>query len=570
MVQKIAGLVRRPTAFMLLGLPPVVLLGWFTFQFDPTRNDIPVTLVWAGALVIWLTGAAVLDPPWVALRPCWRQHIPVMLFLLALVCVWLPFYNDWRFVVSGDSFPWFDLAYLSARHGFPRSFLSVRGIWDHFTFTQVIVDNFLMFVVQPTFFWHRASKLVSSVLGLLAMYGFFSLLLKRPWPFLIVIAVATNFMWIIFSFISYHHIDSFIFAYGVLAAVTLAIRDPDHPIWWVVAGTVAGLSLFFTQTAWAEVSLAGMFLGLTALYRRRFVAIVVCAFSFGTAAWPMLLQIRDLMTLNFALHAKQELDWSYLVRMLQALFWLPYGSGVKSLSVYTYFFPWPCGPLYLAGLGIAAVHVLSPVRRLFRTPLAVAGIVCLFAWDVLMLALTNYGFPQPSPKRSYHLLPLQVFFCMMPLFAVFTLVHRKTRNGGYLAMASTGIALVLYAGVNLSIFVYPSQFGGTVLDGLVELHQRFPRDYVLLFDARPHMKEMVEDPESLINRMYGVGNTVNVTSDLDKAAVVRVRSKAGVLCYYVGDRATADGFAKVVEPEAMQLERINLYDVPELACFRCS
>jgi hypothetical protein len=58
-------------------------------------------------------------------------------------------------------------------------------------------------------------------------FTYFTLVLGRGWALAIVAAVATNYVWLWFSYVSYPHMNSYIFYFGALTAGTLCVRRPD-------------------------------------------------------------------------------------------------------------------------------------------------------------------------------------------------------------------------------------------------------------------------------------------------------------------------------------------------------
>src|SRR5262249_24862989 len=366
-----------------------VLLGAFWMRFNPDLNDRLINLAWLAAVAIWVGPFMLVDPPYRGVRVHTREAAVAALLLLAFSVAWLPFYNDWRWVSSGDSFVWYIAPSDAVRFGLHRSLLSIHGIFDQFTVTQAMVGNGLMFVFGPTFFWHRASKLVASVLSLAAIYTYFSLVLRPPWALAIMVATATHFIWLVFSFLSYNHIDSFIFAYGALTLMTLLIRQSERDIWWVLLGTVAGASLFFTQTAWAEVTACGILAALWALRTRRFRALILCGVSFVVAGFPILVQLRELIRQAVSYHSGPAWDLHYLEKISGLTLSLPYGTGLDSVGIYDKFFFRPCGELYFAGLFIAAVSLVPAVRRRLHLPPAAAALLLLFLSDLPLLSITH-------------------------------------------------------------------------------------------------------------------------------------------------------------------------------------
>lgn len=160
---------------------PLALLAAFVVTFDPNVNRWPVNFTWLAALLIWAFGIWRHDrPPRDSAFD--RKYVwPIVFFVPVFGALWLPFYDNWRWVDAGDSFGWYLLPLSAARNGLSKSILSVYGVSDIFTYTEVIVVNFLMFVFGPDFFWHRAGNFLISTLSLVAIYAFFSLILDFPW-----------------------------------------------------------------------------------------------------------------------------------------------------------------------------------------------------------------------------------------------------------------------------------------------------------------------------------------------------------------------------------------------------
>lgn len=548
-----------------------ILLGTFAAAFDAEANSWPVNFTWFAAMAAWCWALRRRDAGRELRRPRLREHWPFCVALVIFGAAWLPFFDNWRFVASGDTLPWFQMPYEAATQRLAGSILSIRGIWNHFTYTQVLADNFLMFIFEPSFFWHRASKLATSILSLIAIYTYFSLVLRRPWALAVVLVTATNFIWLIFSYISYNHIDSYLFAYLTLGGVVLVVHQPERMMWWGWTGCAAGLSLFLTQTAWAEVTAAGLFIAVWAAVRRHWRGLIFCGASFLVAGLPVLLQLDDLIRFNFTLHAGSSWDWPYLWRIFRAIFWLPYGQGAETVDMYRHFFFRPWGQLYLAGFAIGAAALVPAVRRALSLPVAAGALALLLLWDAALLSVTNYGFPAPSVKRSYHLIPLQAFFCLLPLYALAGMVRRWTL-APRLVTGAAFIAIATYAHANLSLFNSLSRFGGTIVDGSVQLHQRFKGEKVLFLDPRPEVKRFIENPDSLLNVMYGVFETVSVTASPEDGQVTAVCTPHGILCRFnkQNEGLPASVLERAVEDGDVQLSEMDLWGVPELDCFRCS
>jgi hypothetical protein len=542
----------------------LALMVIFAATFNPEVNRWLVNLTWLAALLIWAAGIWRFDSP-AKDRHFDRRHVWVLVpFVAVFAATWLPFYDNWRWSDVADSIGWYVVPYLSVRNGLLRSIFSVRGV-DTFTYTEVIVVNFLMFIFGPSFFWHRAGNFIMSTLSLLAIYTFFSLILDFPWALAIIIATAATWHFQLMSHLSWDHIDSFLFAYSVLSAFTLVLRDPERRRRWLAVGAVGGLSLFFTPTAWAEVAVCGISLGLLALYRRKFLPLAITGTTFVIAGLPVLLQLPQLFA-QASSQSRITWDWAYLWRMLRAILWLPAGRDLASIGFVGAFASRPCGELYFAGLTIAAIALVPAIRRRLRLPPAVIGLLFLFLAEVLMMAVTNNLNAVPSPKRTYHLIPLQAFFGLLPLYTL--AVAFRPSSLRYRAMTGTALLAVgVYAVVGASLVIYPDRFGGNVYDGLIQLRQRFPDRKVIVFSPQPWVGAEVRNPEAVINKVYHVSDTVLVTQTIDESTVAATCSAGTVLCYYKPpenkeelDRATA----------GHQLRKVGLFLIGELECFDCS
>jgi len=553
----------RRTRYLWIILP-FALLVYFVATFNPDVNRWSVTFTWLAALLSWAFGIWRSDPP-AKDGHFDRRHIWVLVpFVLIFAATWLPFYDNWRWSGSGDSWGWYVMPYFAVRNGLTKSILSVRGVFNLFTYTEVIVVDSLMFVFGPSFFWHRAGNFITSTLSLLAIYAFFSLILDFPWALAIIIATAATWHFQVMSHVSYDHIDSFLFAYSMLSAFTLVLRDPERRRWLAV-GAVGGLSLFFTPTAWAEVATCGISLGLWALYRRKFLPLAITGTTFVIAGLPVLLQLPQLFVQN-AGQSRITWDWVYLWRTFRAILWLPAGKDLTAIQFNGAFASWPCGELYFTGLTIAVIAIVPAIRRRLRLPPAVNGLLLLFVAEILLMTVTNNQYGNPSPKRAYHLIPLQAFFGLLPLYTL-AVAFRPSSFRFRAATATACLAVGVYTMVGASLLIYPNRFGnGNVYDDLIQVRQLFPDRKVLVFSPQPWVGAEVRNAEALINKVYHVSDTVRVTQTIDEATVVANCSAGTMLCYY-NRPGNKDEFDHAMAGH--QLRRVGLVDPGELQCFEC-
>jgi hypothetical protein len=563
---------QRPMVLVSLiwGSLILVLLTFFCARFDPSINDSPANLAWIAAVLLWSLGLCFWDPPIHRPRRAIVELWPVLLFSVVFVAIWLPFYDNWRWIGAGDTLPWFQTPYDSVQHGLSRSLFSIHGIWDHFTYTQVIVSNALMFVIEPTFFWHRVSRLVINLAALISIYLYFAMVLRRGWAIAVVVGTAANFVWIVFSYLSYNHTDSHIFAFLALASLTALFRQPDRPSRALALGLVSGFSLFFTQTAWEEIAACGIVFAAWAAARRRVDLITVCGISFVLAGLPVLMQLRELIALNSSLHAQFVWDWPYLWRIFTTTLWLPYGPGTETFGWGAQFFLWPCGPVYQTGLVIAACSLIPPLRRSLRLPAAVPVLFLLFAWAVVLMTLTNQGYSLPSAKRTYHLVPFQVFLCVLPFYTTAQLVASR-RLLHRIVVAATVVVLGGYVLQNVAFLTWPpaDMFGGTLWDVSVQLRQRYPDRQTLIVDNRPSVKQDVEDEKFVLNVAYRIGETIAITPELDTAAAEQACEQRAIMCYNIEIPEAVTIFKNATRGFADRLHVTPLQNSFEIKCFEC-
>src|SRR5579862_29859 len=398
------------------------LLGFVVF-FAPEHRQLLVDGLWIVALVLWCANVRQLDAgPLLTARPQRRDLLLLGLILVIFVAGWLPFYDNWRWAYTADSLVWYTFARSVARGAFSRNLLSVHGVDDHFTYLHSLASNALLFVFPPRLLWHRIGKLIVSCGSLAAIFAYFTLSLGRWWAAAVVVCTAVNYVWLWFSYVSYGHIDSFIFYFGTLALATLIWRAPQRLGQWMWCGLVGGTALFFTQTSWSAVAAVGVVLVGLALMTRRITAAAVYAVSFLLAATPVLLQLQDWLSMAVQ-QARSLYTWDYLRSIFSDLVWLPYAWDYCRIGIQGAFLRWPLGPLYVLGLALATVSLLPFLRRRLRVPPVARVLLALWLWDVVLLTATNNANPQPSTKRAYNLIPLQVFFGLLPLYTLWATVH---------------------------------------------------------------------------------------------------------------------------------------------------
>jgi hypothetical protein len=545
----------------------VASLGLFIFWFDPSQIQWLVDGLWLLAVVLWvweirrLCGGPLLDR-----HPTRADVVPIAVTLGVFAAAWLPFYDNWRWAYTGDSVGWFGTGWAAARLGLHHNLLSVRGVDNNFTYIHSIAASALMFVFKPTLYWHRVGKLIMSCLSLAAIYTYFALMLGRFWGIAIVIGTAVNYVWLWFSYVSYGHIDSHVCYFLTLTFATLVWRQPDRLGPWMLCGLIGGVSLFFTQTAWSAVAAAGIVLGVFALATRRFAALAIYAVSFLLVAVPLLLQPAGFLHMVTG-QTKSIYEWAYLTRIFSVLLWLPYSSPIEGLGVDGAFLRAPLGALSLVGTAFSALAILPFVRRRLRAPVVAPLLLGLLLWDTVLMTLTNNGYGLPSTKRCYNLIPLQVFFALLPGYVLYNWAagHRWLRQAVEVLIA---VALTVYAVANVRLIMFPrpALYGTNVFDAFIELRQRFPERRVLFLTTKDEHRTTLA-PDGIYNESYKLLDQLSIESTFDDATVERACAQHLLLCYEPNmDR---DRWRPLGAKYAARLQPFALLNTRELVCYDC-
>ena len=545
-----------------------VALGLFCEYFTPGADQRLVDGLWLLALGLWISevwaSGGTLSRP----RLAWADVWPIGALLLLLVIAWLPFYNNWRWAYTGDSVAWFGVGASPAVHGLSQNILSLRGVDNNFTYLHGLAFNSLLFIFAPTLFWHRVGKLIVSCLSLATIYAYFTRMASRWWAAAVVLCMAVNYVWLWFSYVSYAHMDSYIFYFSTLLLGQMLWREPDRLGLWMLLGLIGGLSMFFTQTSWSAVLLVGLVLGGRALVQRRFAALVVYAVSFLLVVVPILLQFQDLLSMTTR-QAKSIYEWDYLRGIFSAIMWLPYRSGINGLGVRGAFLRMPLGVLYLVGVPLALLVIVPPIRRALRLPVVVPLILGLLLWDAVLMTLTNNGYGQPSTKRCYALIPLQVFLALLPLYAVHAwLSGWKWLGRGVVAV--TAAVMGAYAVANLLMIVYPTfaLYGVNVFDAMIELRQRFPERPVVLFSSRAEIVKELLRPDGFYSENYHLRDTLTSQHKFTPEALQTACSAHAIICYEPNPDAAA--MEQMVGPVKETVHDFPILNANEVRCLECT
>jgi len=544
------------------------LLGWFCLHFNAGANQPLVDSLWLLAIALWtVTVCGRMSPGPMCPRLPAGSLWPILTILLLFATAWLPFFGNWRWAYTGDSIAWFGPAYDAATRGLTQNILSLHGPDNNFTYLHSLAFNLPMFLLEPTLFWHRVGKLIVSCLSLAAIYTFFAVHLGRWWAAALVICVATNYVFLWFSYVSYPHVDSFILAYLTLTTATFLWRDKDRLTPWLACGFLAGFSLFFTQTAWAAVSAVGVVLGVHALATMRYRQLGIYAASFLIVSVPVFLQWPALMDMTTRQTASVYQP-DYLWRIFTAILKQPYESGIFGLGVNGAFLRWPLGPMYLLGCTLGLVSLVGPLRRKLRIPSVTPVLILLLLWESVLMTLTNNAYGDPSTKRTYHLIPLQVFLALVPASVLMAWV-RRWPVARAMAAAAVCAVIALYGAANMRMIIdpAPAMYGSNEFDGLIELRQRHPDRRVVFFTSRPQMPEWVLSPTGFYAMAYHLPDTIAVELEFSPHALRAACDANAVICH--APYTDAQRFEKMAAEARVPLTRLPLLNSRVLACAEC-
>jgi len=567
-LQTIAPSVRVPwwgahawsLRFLRLGVL-VGSVGWFALRFHPYVSQRLVDGLWVLAIGLWvLEVRQIAGVTLFGLHISSRQVVPIVALIAVFILAWLPFWDNWRWAYTGDSLGEYAgvINFIRA----PQNVLSIHGVDDTITWLHLLTYNCLMFVFEPTFFWHRAGKLLISCCALAAIYTYFTLVVGRWWALAVVFCVATNYVWIWFSYVSYEFIDSYIFYFLSLTFAQLIWWHPDRLGLWMVCGLLGGLALFFAQPAWSAVAAVGIVLALFALKTRRFRPLAVYTLSFLVVGLPIFLQG---IPGNRA--ARMFLEWDYLRSVFTQVLRLAYTSSFRHIGVYDGFLRWPLSELYIVGAVAAGLGVVPFLRRKLRLPPVAPVLLVLLLWDAVLLTLTNNGYGTPSSKRAYNLIPLQIFFALLPLYVLWAWCR-----GRHLLRVGAGLVIVtalgVYAAGSLRVIRYPTPhlYGENSLDGFIELRQRFPdRKVVFLSSREEYGRDLA--PKSFFDTTYRLMDQLVLESEFSDATVERACQARSIVCMEPAfdhqlfgqlSRKNGNGFSPFV-----------LLNSTSLACYEC-
>lgn len=545
----------------------VASLVMFRRLFVHDRPQLLVDGLWLLAILLWvavvrLMGGGLRFGLTVRRAEVW----PIALLVLVFAAAWLPFYDNWRWAFTGDSFSLFGSGYYLYTRGLHEDLLSVHGIDNSFTILWEVAYNVWVFVFGPNMLGHRFGLFVMSSLALLSIYAFFTATLGRAWGAAIAAAMALNYLFIWISYISYMKTDSFVFTYLTLLWAVLIWRDPRPVGRWLLCGLTIGLSLFFTPTAWSTLALVGALLGVYALATNRFSAAITLCGSVALVAAPILFELPWLLRMT-ASQAGPLPQWDYVVRILRAILLSPYESGIDRLGVQGAFLRWPLGSLHFVGIGLAALALLPPLRRRLRVPDIAPVLLGLYLWDAFLMSLTNKGYGSPSHKRTYNLLPLQVAFAILPGYVLYAWGARRAW-WRYAVTCLVIAAIAVYGFTNMRLIMYPQRgvYGNNIFDGLIELRQRHPDRAVVLVTSREIISETL-GRTGLFHVAYRIADRLTVSSVLADSTVEHACDAQALLCYE--PNADRDRMQPILDRYQGRLRDFPLLNSVQLVCYEC-
>jgi len=341
---------------------------------------------------------------------------------------------------------------------------------------------------------------------------------------------------------------------------------------WALCGLTGGLSLFYTPVTWGAVAAVAIVFGLRAVVRRSFGGPVVYAISFLLAASPILTDlpwmVGMLRTQSFAPGADPRSPWpepSYVWLMARTILLSAYDSPIYILGVNGAFLRWPLGHLYFVGGALAALGSVSSLRRRLRLPPAAPLLLILFLWDVLLFSLTNKGYPTPSHKRFYNLIPLQIFFALLPLYVAHAWCAKRPRLGAFVIVLLAGsIATSAALGLRLIRNPRPIMYGQNIFDGLIEMHQRFPDRDVVLFTTR--QDESLYRGRSM-DEVYGMAERLSLAAEANEQTLEETCWSGALFCY---DLAPVQDQAEPLLKQDGRWLPFPLLNTDEIRCYDCT
>ena len=489
-------------------------------------------LGWVIAAVAWPLAFWRRDTPSLpALQQPWWFYA---LYVAALAL----FATNWRWSLAGDNLLWpFEGLKVVAR-GPRRSLLHVYGV-DNFGYLQVHLHNLFMYLISPTLFWHRIGKITVALLALAAVYTVFARLVRPAFGLLVAGCTATCSVWLVYTYASVPFLDGIASGFALLAIGMWISRDPASVRAWLALGWLSGFMLFLTPNGWLMAVCVWTWLAAFTIVRRQHVALLVLAvITTVIVGTPMLLQWADGNGLMFTLVAKPAWTIEKITVFLQQAAVMPVHSKVDNSGAFGPQLPWGFRWLFVVGLVVTPWFPRSfPGARL---------VLALFAAHVVLLAFTQGPYEAVSVKRALVLIPLATYFVFLPFHRFFLRASRV------IPVIAVWAAFGVY---DVVAEIKPGRTGYTLLDGVIEAHQRFAPATICVY--------MIEDlramdllPGSALDRLYGLSPRIQLVSTPDDPAC------AQFLCYCTEPRCRS------VDLSARGYTEERMLNTVELRCGR--
>jgi hypothetical protein len=218
------------------------------------------------------------------------------------------------------------------------------------------------------------------------------------------------------------------------------------------------------------------------------------------------------------------------------------------------------------GIAFAVLAIVPPLRRLLRVPGVAPALLVLLVWDAGLLALTNKGYGNVSHKRSYNLIPLQMFFAILPFYLLYAW-GKAWRWWRLAVVGGTAVVLVTYGAMNLRAIQNPhnGMYGVNLFDGLIQLRQTHPEQKLFVFSSRDLREPLAMD--GLFQFAYGLMDNVTMTPVFTAEEFERGCALNALLCYE--PNFDMERFDALVKTFGERLTKFEVVNSQELRCYRC-
>jgi len=477
--------------------------AYFLRYFEEPRFQPSVDLAWAVAAISWAFAFWQSDQPSLP-----RLQHPWWAYAL-YVAILVPFATNWRWVMSGDNLGWPFGGLWIAQHGPSRSVLSANGA-DNFGYLQMTLHDIFMIVISPTIFWHRVGKIMIGLAAFAAIFTVFARLVSKPFGLLVAAGAASCSVWIVYTYASVPFMDGIASGYALLAIGLWVRRDPWSRRAWLTLGLLSGFMLFLTPNGWFLALCVWGWLGPQVLFRRwpigHVALAVVTALIVGT---PMLIQwAHGGGGQLFSLVENPAWTLEKVFRFLREAAFIPFSSSVDNSGAFGPQLPWGFRWLFVIGI------LLTPLFAR-RFP-AARFVLCLFIVNVVILAFAQGPYAGVSVKRALILIPMATYFVFLPF-------HHFLRS--YLIVLPIIAVWAAFGAYDIVAHIKPGRTGYTLLDGVVEAHQRFSDVETVCVLLRKDGRAPAFAPGSELDRLYHLTPRLRQVTDVADPAC------RDVLCY---------------------------------------